>query len=103
MSVSLDEGAIGSVVKLVRECNVTLHWLLLHTAIPTIVTEDLKRSRNLKQLVIQESKYSVNDTLRLLLSTAQIEYNIKQMYKQVHSTDFYHFFRKITQSISPFS
>ncbi|XP_001600214.3 WASH complex subunit 5 [Nasonia vitripennis] len=83
MAVSLDEGAIGSVVKLVRECNVTLHWLLLHTAIPTIVTEDLKRSRNLKQLVIQESKYTVNDTLRLLLSTAQIEYNIKQMYKQL--------------------
>lgn len=89
MAVSLDEGAIGSVVKLVRECNVTLHWLLLHTAIPTIVTEDLKRSRNLKQLVIQESKYSVNDTLRLLLSTAQIEYNIKQMYKQVNYRDFY--------------
>lgn len=49
-----------------------------------MLLEDLKRSRNLKQTVIQESKYSVNDALRLLLSTAQIEYNIKQMYKQVH-------------------
>lgn len=83
MALSLDESAIGSVVKFVRECNVTLHWLLLHTASPTILTEDLKRSRNFKQLVIQESKYTVHDTLRLLLGTAQIEYNIKQMYKQV--------------------
>ncbi|XP_058790000.1 WASH complex subunit 5 isoform X2 [Phymastichus coffea] len=83
VALSLDEGAIGSVVKLIRECNVTLHWLLLHTTIPTILTEDSKRSRSFKQLVIQESKYSVNDTLKLLLSTAQIEYNIKQMYKQL--------------------
>ena len=81
----MDEGAITTVVKLVRECNVTLHWLLLHTAVPTILTEDMKRSKNLKQLVIQESKYSVNDTLRLLLNTAQIEHNIKQMYKQVNN------------------
>ncbi|XP_014219163.1 WASH complex subunit 5 [Copidosoma floridanum] len=83
VTLSLDEGAIGSVIKLIRECNVTLHWLLLHTAHPTIQTEDSKRSRNLKQLVIQESKYTINETLRLLLSTAQIEDNIKQMYKQL--------------------
>jgi WASH complex subunit strumpellin len=83
VSLSLDEGAIVPVIKFIRECNVTLHWLLLHTAIPTILIEDLKRSRNLKQLVLQESKYSANDTLCLLLSTAQIEDNIKQMYKQV--------------------
>ncbi|XP_011504242.1 PREDICTED: WASH complex subunit strumpellin [Ceratosolen solmsi marchali] len=83
MSLSLDESAIGSVIKFIRECNVTLHWLLLHTATPTILTEDLKRSRNLKQIVLQESKYSANDTLRLLLSTAQIEDNMKQLYKQL--------------------
>lgn len=83
IALSLDEGAVGSVVKLIRECNVTLHWLLLHTAAPTMIIEDSKRSRNLKQLVLQESKYTVNNTLRLLLATAQIEYNIKKMYKQV--------------------
>ncbi|KAJ8673596.1 hypothetical protein QAD02_004858 [Eretmocerus hayati] len=83
IALSLDEGAIGSVIKLIRECNVTLHWLLLHTATPTILTEDLKRSKNLKQLVIQESKYTIHDTLNLLLATAQIEHSIKKMYKQL--------------------
>ncbi|KAG7205653.1 hypothetical protein KM043_007608 [Ampulex compressa] len=83
LAVSLDESALGSLVKLVKECNVTLHWILLHTATPTISLEDTKRSRMLKQLVMTESKYSAIDCLRLLLSTAQIEQDVKQLYKDL--------------------
>lgn len=79
----MDENATGSLVKLVRECNVTLHWILLHTATPTITLEDSKRSRTLRQLVVMESKYTTVKCLRLLLSTAQIEQDVKQMYKDV--------------------
>lgn len=81
--ITLDESTLGSVIKLVRDCNVTLHWILLHTAIPTFLLEDAKKSRSLRQMVIQESKYSANNGLRLLLSTAQIEHEVKQLYKQV--------------------
>lgn len=80
---AMDENATGSLVKLVRECNVTLHWILLHTATPTIALEDSKRSRTLRQLVVMESKYTTVKCLRLLLSTAQIEQDVKQMYKDV--------------------
>jgi len=80
---TLDESATGSLVKLVRECNVTLHWILLHTATPTLILEDSKRTRTLRQLVITESKYTIANCLRLLLSTAQIEQDLKQMYKDV--------------------
>jgi len=80
---TLDESATGSLVKLVRECNVTLHWILLHTATPTLMLEDSKRSRTLRQLIITESKYTIANCLRLLLSTAQIEQDVKQMYKDV--------------------
>ncbi|XP_025270593.1 WASH complex subunit 5 [Camponotus floridanus] len=80
---TLDENATGSLVKLVRECNVTLHWILLHTATPTIALEDSKRSRTLRQLVITEGKYTTVKCLRLLLSTAQIEQDVKQMYKDL--------------------
>lgn len=83
LALHLDEGAIGTVVKLIRECNVTLHWVLLHTADPTILTEDSKRSRSVKQTVIQETKFSIGNLLKLLLATAKIENDIKQMYKQV--------------------
>ncbi|XP_012235159.1 WASH complex subunit 5 [Linepithema humile] len=79
----LDENATGSLVKLVKECNVTLHWILLHTATPTIILEDSKRSRTLRQSVVTESKYTTANCLRLLLSTAQIEQDVKQMYKDL--------------------
>ncbi|KAK9307552.1 hypothetical protein QLX08_002167 [Tetragonisca angustula] len=82
-AVTLDESAIGSLVKLVRECNVTLHWILLHSTTSTISLEDSKRSRLLKQLVMTESKYTTSDCLQLLLSTAQIEQGVKQLYKDL--------------------
>lgn len=80
---TLDETTIGTLVKLVRECNVTLHWILLHTAMSTILLEDSKRSRMLRQLVANESKYTTTGCLQLLLSTAQIEQDVKQLYKDV--------------------
>ncbi|CAK9823853.1 WASH complex subunit 5 [Anthophora retusa] len=83
LAVTLDESAIGSLVKLVRECNVTLHWILLHTAVSTILLEDSKRSRMLRQLIITESKYTTSDCLQLLLNTAQIEQGVKQLYKDL--------------------
>ncbi|KYM92896.1 WASH complex subunit strumpellin [Atta colombica] len=88
---TLDENATGSLVKLVRECNVTLHWILLHTATPTIILEDSKRLRTLRQLVVMESKYTTVKCLRLLLSTAQIEQDVKQMYKDFIATSIYLF------------
>ena len=80
---TLDETTIGTLVKLVRECNVTLHWILLHTAMSTILLEDSKRSRMLRQLVANESKYTTTGCLQLLLSTAQIEQDVKQLYKDL--------------------
>ncbi|XP_051156223.1 WASH complex subunit 5 isoform X2 [Leptopilina boulardi] len=79
--VTLDESTLGSVIKLIRDCNVTLHWILLHTALPTYLLGDLKKSRSLRQMVIQESNYTINNGLRLLLSSAQIEHEVKQLYK----------------------
>ncbi|XP_076661736.1 WASH complex subunit strump [Halictus rubicundus] len=80
---TLDDSAIGSLVKLVKECNVTLHWILLHTAMSTISLEDSKRTRMLRQLVVNESKYTTVDSLQLLLNTAQIEQDVKQLYKDL--------------------
>ncbi|XP_015187762.1 PREDICTED: WASH complex subunit strumpellin isoform X2 [Polistes dominula] len=76
---TLDENAIGSLVNLVRDCNVTLRWILLHTTSLNLS----KRSRSLQQLVITESKYTEINCLRLLLNTAQIEQDVKQKYKEL--------------------
>ncbi|XP_047367322.1 WASH complex subunit 5 isoform X2 [Vespa velutina] len=76
---TLDENAIGSLVNLVRDCNVTLRWILLHTTSLNLS----KRSRSFQQLVITESKYTDINCLRLLLNTAQIEQDVKQTYKEL--------------------
>ncbi|XP_063976642.1 WASH complex subunit 5 [Diachasmimorpha longicaudata] len=83
LAVSVEENEIESVVKLIREANVSLHWLLLHTTTPTLLLEESKRARTLRQQVINESKYTPEEALRLLLSAAQIEQDLKQMYKQL--------------------
>ncbi|XP_046735927.1 WASH complex subunit 5 isoform X3 [Diprion similis] len=83
LSKRVEENAIGNTVKLVRDCNVTLHWILLHTSMPGMFSEGSKRSRSIRQLVIQESKYVAIECLWLLLSTAQLEQDVKQMYKQL--------------------
>lgn len=85
MSKRIEENAVGNTVKLVRDCNVTLHWILLHTSTPSILVEGTKRSRTIRQLVVQEAKYSATDCLWLLLSTAQLEQDVKKMYKQVRN------------------
>lgn len=76
---TLDESTIGSLVNLVRDCNVTLRWILLHTTSLNLS----KRSRSLQQFVITESKYTEINCFRLLLNTAQIEQDVKQMYKEL--------------------
>ncbi|XP_012267636.2 WASH complex subunit 5 [Athalia rosae] len=83
LSKRIEENAIGNTVKLVRDCNVTLHWILLHTSTSSIMVEGTKRSRSIRQLVIQEAKYAAIDCLWLLLSTAQLEQDVKHMYKQL--------------------
>ncbi|XP_046411198.1 WASH complex subunit 5 isoform X1 [Neodiprion fabricii] len=83
LSKRVEENAIGNTVKLVRDCNVTLHWILLHTSMPGMFSEGSKRSRSIRQLVIQESKYIAIECLWLLLNTAQLEQDVKQMYKQL--------------------
>ncbi|KAK2579644.1 hypothetical protein KPH14_011569 [Odynerus spinipes] len=76
---TLEDSAIGSLVNLVRDCNVTLRWILLHTTTLNLS----KRSRSLQQFVITESKYTEINCFRLLLNTAQIEQDVKQMYKEL--------------------
>ncbi|XP_012278891.1 WASH complex subunit 5 isoform X2 [Orussus abietinus] len=83
ISVLMDEIAVEALVKLIRDCNVTLHWILLHVATPSGLSIPSKRSRKLQQLVLQESKYIPRECLQLLLGTAQIEHDVKQICKQL--------------------
>lgn len=75
---------IAKIVNLLREANVTLRWLMLHTA-PASSTVELtnKRCKQIKDLIMADAKVDPLNVFRLLLSTAQLELKVKEIYQQL--------------------
>ncbi|KAK8784183.1 hypothetical protein V5799_009450, partial [Amblyomma americanum] len=81
-----EEFVLDNVPKLlntVRECNVTLRWMLLHTVNLsqgfTAGGELNKRCRQLRDQVHQDSKYQPLTVFQLLLHAAQFELKLKEL------------------------
>ncbi|ESO02903.1 hypothetical protein HELRODRAFT_81068 [Helobdella robusta] len=67
-----------------RDCNVALRWLMLHTA-PLAVThpETTKKCRQLREQLLQDSKCSKHQIFQLLIFTADLELKFKKMLKKM--------------------
>lgn len=81
-----EEMVLDNVPKLLnttRECNVTLRWMLLHTAALTSSIEANKRCRQLRDQVIMDSRYNALQVFQLLLYTAQFELKLKEIFKRL--------------------
>lgn len=74
---------VPKLMNIVRECNVTLRWMLLHTSSLYPSAENNKRCRQLRDQVLSDSKYKPLQVFQLLLYTAQFELKIKEMFKQL--------------------
>ncbi|EDO41150.1 predicted protein [Nematostella vectensis] len=78
----VDEYVLDNIPKLMncmRDCNVALRWLMLHTCDGTILSFDsFKRCRAIKELVTTAG-YSPRAVFELLLNTAQFELNLKEV------------------------
>lgn len=75
---------IPKLLNCLRDCNVAIRWLMLHTAEPAYDPNN-KRLRQIKDQVISDSKYSPKILFQLLLDTAQFEFVLKEMFKQMLS------------------
>ncbi|KAK8773941.1 hypothetical protein V5799_011527, partial [Amblyomma americanum] len=87
-----EEFVLDNVPKLlntVRECNVTLRWMLLHTVNLsqgfTAGGELNKRCRQLRDQVHQDSKYQPLTVFQLLLHAAQFELKLKELFQHLLS------------------
>ena len=81
-----EENVLDSSVKvlnLIRECNVTLRWLILHTSKLSISAEQNKKCRQLRDLVANEAKTRHGHIFQLLLNTAQFEFKLRTMYRRM--------------------
>lgn len=75
---------ISTLLKFMKECNITLRWIILHTSELPIGAEMNKRCKQMLQLVVTESHYEPGAVFKLLLNTAQFEFNLKEV-----RTDFF--------------
>uniref|UniRef100_A0A4W4E8D1 WASH complex subunit 5 n=1 Tax=Electrophorus electricus TaxID=8005 RepID=A0A4W4E8D1_ELEEL len=73
---------IPKLLNCLRDCNVTIRWLMLHTA-DSVYDSNNKRLRQMKDQAIADSKYNPKILFQLLLDTAQFEFILKEMFKQM--------------------
>ncbi|XP_077866142.1 WASH complex subunit 5-like [Saccoglossus kowalevskii] len=72
---------IPKLMNCLRECNVTIRWLMLHTA--EGAWDNNKRCRQLKEQVLLDSKFNPQVLFTLLLNTGQFELQLKEMFRHM--------------------
>uniref|UniRef100_A0A3P8QG19 WASH complex subunit 5 n=1 Tax=Astatotilapia calliptera TaxID=8154 RepID=A0A3P8QG19_ASTCA len=75
---------IPKLLNCLRDCNVAIRWLMLHSA-ESAYDPNNKRLRQIKDQVLNDSKYKPKILFQLLLDTAQFEFTLKEMFKQMLS------------------
>uniref|UniRef100_A0A3P8VPU0 WASH complex subunit 5 n=1 Tax=Cynoglossus semilaevis TaxID=244447 RepID=A0A3P8VPU0_CYNSE len=75
---------IPKLLNCLRDCNVAIRWLMLHSA-ESAYDINNKRLRQIKDQVLNDSKYNPKILFQLLLDTAQFEFTLKEMFKQMLS------------------
>uniref|UniRef100_A0A8C6KPK3 WASH complex subunit 5 n=1 Tax=Nothobranchius furzeri TaxID=105023 RepID=A0A8C6KPK3_NOTFU len=75
---------IPKLLNCLRDCNVAIRWLMLHSA-ESAYDLNNKRLRQVRDQVLSDSKYKPKILFQLLLDTAQFEFMLKEMFKQMLS------------------
>ncbi|KAK2144442.1 hypothetical protein LSH36_756g00059 [Paralvinella palmiformis] len=74
---------ISKLMNVMREANVTLRWMMLHTAALPPGAENNKRCRQLRDQVIVDSKFNPEIMFRLLLNIGQYEFKLREMFRKM--------------------
>ncbi|XP_038118997.1 WASH complex subunit 5 [Culex quinquefasciatus] len=77
---------IPKVTALIRECNITVRWVMLHTGQPVIdvgSAASLKKCRQVKELIESDIDFKGIEFFELLLNTAQLEVKIREILKRL--------------------
>lgn len=68
-------------INLIRQSNVTLRWMLLHTNTLTAGAESLKKCRQVRDQVLLDTKYQPVPVFELLLDCAELELNVRETFR----------------------
>ncbi|XP_058829034.1 WASH complex subunit 5 [Topomyia yanbarensis] len=78
--------SIPKVTALIRECNITVRWVMLHTGQPVIdigSPASIKKCQQVKALIESEINFKGIEFFELLLNTAQLEVRIREIFKTI--------------------
>uniref|UniRef100_A0A336M296 CSON010414 protein n=1 Tax=Culicoides sonorensis TaxID=179676 RepID=A0A336M296_CULSO len=73
---------LTKVLNLIREMNVSIRWLLLHTN-PTVIDLGNKKCKQLYDQIISDLGGKTNNVLELLLNTSELELKVKEMIREL--------------------
>lgn len=74
---------INKIVNLIRECNVTLRWMMLHTNKTAYDYSQNKKCKQFEAQVIADAAYKPLELFKLLLNISQLEYKVREIIKEV--------------------
>ncbi|XP_035827087.1 WASH complex subunit 5 [Aplysia californica] len=77
--------SIQKLMNVLREGNVTLRWLMLHSSTLQPSAELNKKIKQIREQVLTDSKFNPLVVFELLLNIAQFEFKLKEMFKQMLS------------------
>lgn len=73
---------ITKILNLIRECNVTLRWLMLHAS-PLVNDVMSKKYKHVYEQVLIDSNYKKSELFKLLLNTGQLEFIVTEYLRNV--------------------
>ncbi|KAK0052092.1 WASH complex subunit strumpellin [Biomphalaria pfeifferi] len=75
--------SIQKLMNVLREGNVTLRWLMLHSSALTPTAELNKRIKQIREQVLTDCRFKALTVFELLLNIAQFEFKLKELFKQM--------------------
>ncbi|KAF6031772.1 KIAA0196 [Bugula neritina] len=74
---------ISKLMAFIREANVSIRWLMLHTQVLSTVVEANKRCKLIREQVTQESKANPLQLLQVLMDVAKLELKLREMFRKM--------------------
>lgn len=74
---------IIKIVNLIRECNVTLRWMMLHTSKTIYDCSQNRKCKQIENQVINDSAYRSVVLFELLLNVSQLEFKVREIIRDV--------------------
>lgn len=76
---------ITKILSVLRNCNVNLRWILLHTNAPILSFGNMKKTKLVNEQILLDLDIQKSSIFNLLLNTSEVEVSVKEVLKDIIS------------------